>query len=419
MFRVLGSSKFRRDAVLRVLPPESSASSSAAPATTKTSQLDSSAFLDALVCPFPTLHALRVSPAAASVRLLRCDQSDSVLKHRSGARPLWAPPTIGHVGVGSNRLSSAHAVESRESVFPKIDAFILSNACHGGIQGEIRVVQMLFDNVVAILPGDSVPSEDTTTSHIGTTTTKTPWMIVYQMARNRWCWNVRRAHKSNNVMFVVDLSQRVFYQKCHDQNCKAVDYRFVLRRCSSLIVAAVCTSSTYSHSAAGCCCCCCCSRSHPLLLRFLFVCLVVSAGRRRCPCRLISSTPNADTLGMVYTHTHTNALRPQAANQPADGRQRLLCFSSPSQLRARIINITRLHTPPHSLVRSLVLAARVCYSIVKPVISICTICESSRRTSNHNRTRGQQLPSLQKDHPHSTTHQLEVLGQHILRVVDR
>ncbi|RHY23455.1 hypothetical protein DYB32_009194 [Aphanomyces invadans] len=41
--------------------------------------------------------------------------------------------------------------------------------------------------------------------------------ITYHLVNNRYCHNVRRAHKSNNVMYVVDHDRIV--QKCHDPNC--------------------------------------------------------------------------------------------------------------------------------------------------------------------------------------------------------
>ncbi|CAJ1052347.1 DNA-directed primase/polymerase protein [Xyrichtys novacula] len=44
--------------------------------------------------------------------------------------------------------------------------------------------------------------------------------IVYDIAKYRWCENVERFHKSNNIMIVADLKEEVWYQKCHDPNCK-------------------------------------------------------------------------------------------------------------------------------------------------------------------------------------------------------
>ena len=40
------------------------------------------------------------------------------------------------------------------------------------------------------------------------------------MHKNRFCENVERAHKSNNVMFVVDFREGAYYQRCHDPECR-------------------------------------------------------------------------------------------------------------------------------------------------------------------------------------------------------
>nr|XP_046273314.1 DNA-directed primase/polymerase protein isoform X2 [Scatophagus argus] len=45
-------------------------------------------------------------------------------------------------------------------------------------------------------------------------------LLVYDIAKYRWCENVGRFHKSNNIMIVVDLKEEVWYQKCHDPECK-------------------------------------------------------------------------------------------------------------------------------------------------------------------------------------------------------
>lgn len=45
-------------------------------------------------------------------------------------------------------------------------------------------------------------------------------LIVYDIIKYRWCENVGRFHKSNNIMIVVDLKEEVWYQKCHDPNCR-------------------------------------------------------------------------------------------------------------------------------------------------------------------------------------------------------
>uniref|UniRef100_A0A672GPV1 DNA-directed primase/polymerase protein n=1 Tax=Salarias fasciatus TaxID=181472 RepID=A0A672GPV1_SALFA len=45
-------------------------------------------------------------------------------------------------------------------------------------------------------------------------------LLVYDIAKYRWCENVGRFHKSNNIMIVVDLREEVWYQKCHDPECR-------------------------------------------------------------------------------------------------------------------------------------------------------------------------------------------------------
>lgn len=43
--------------------------------------------------------------------------------------------------------------------------------------------------------------------------------IVYDIVENRFCMNIERAHKSNNVKYVVDLQTLTYYQKCYDPDC--------------------------------------------------------------------------------------------------------------------------------------------------------------------------------------------------------
>uniref|UniRef100_A0A8C6U8I9 DNA-directed primase/polymerase protein n=1 Tax=Neogobius melanostomus TaxID=47308 RepID=A0A8C6U8I9_9GOBI len=45
-------------------------------------------------------------------------------------------------------------------------------------------------------------------------------LLVFDIANYRWCENVARFHKSNNILIVVDLKEEVWYQKCHDPDCR-------------------------------------------------------------------------------------------------------------------------------------------------------------------------------------------------------
>jgi DNA-directed primase/polymerase protein len=45
-------------------------------------------------------------------------------------------------------------------------------------------------------------------------------VLVLNLFGNRYCENIERAHKSNNVMFVVDFRENAYYQRCHDPECR-------------------------------------------------------------------------------------------------------------------------------------------------------------------------------------------------------
>lgn len=45
-------------------------------------------------------------------------------------------------------------------------------------------------------------------------------VLTLNLFGNRFCENVERAHKSNNVMFIVDFRESAYYQRCHDPDCR-------------------------------------------------------------------------------------------------------------------------------------------------------------------------------------------------------
>ncbi|XP_050914527.1 uncharacterized protein LOC127129360 isoform X1 [Lathyrus oleraceus] len=79
-----------------------------------------------------------------------------------------------------------------KSPFPYVDEFILSVASVGNIPGKIHSWYLF--------------------SEFG--------LLVYSMTKNRYCERIGRQHKSNNVMFIVDLRRVVYYQKCYDPDCR-------------------------------------------------------------------------------------------------------------------------------------------------------------------------------------------------------
>ncbi|GMP24602.1 hypothetical protein CsSME_00001809 [Camellia sinensis var. sinensis] len=86
-----------------------------------------------------------------------------------------------------------------KSPFPALDAFVESIASVGNVSGKIRSWYWF--------------------SEYG--------LMVYSMSRNRYCERIGRQHKSNHVMYIVDLRRAIYYQKCHDPDCRG--YRSPLR----------------------------------------------------------------------------------------------------------------------------------------------------------------------------------------------
>ncbi|KAM7053247.1 DNA-directed primase/polymerase protein isoform 3-T6 [Acridotheres tristis] len=50
-------------------------------------------------------------------------------------------------------------------------------------------------------------------------------LLIYDISGYRWCENIGRAHKSNNIMILVDLKNEVWYQKCHDPVCREQNFK--------------------------------------------------------------------------------------------------------------------------------------------------------------------------------------------------
>ena len=72
------------------------------------------------------------------------------------------------------------------SDFPQIDSFVKKYITNGHISS-IR----FYENVGTRKP-----------------------MIVYEIMNMRFCGNIGRSHKSNNIYYVADISRKCIYQKC-------------------------------------------------------------------------------------------------------------------------------------------------------------------------------------------------------------
>ncbi|KAM6136160.1 DNA-directed primase/polymerase protein isoform 2-T3 [Phoenicopterus ruber ruber] len=94
--------------------------------------------------------------------------------------------------------SSRDSMEGyQDSPYPEIDHFVRSLVNKDGVQGGIR--QWNYFSLEEIL--------------------------VYDISGYRWCENIGRAHKSNNIMILVDLKKEVWYQKCHDPVCREQNFK--------------------------------------------------------------------------------------------------------------------------------------------------------------------------------------------------
>nr|XP_060634627.1 DNA-directed primase/polymerase protein isoform X3 [Anolis sagrei ordinatus] len=83
------------------------------------------------------------------------------------------------------------------SPYPEIDNFVLSLVSKDSVQGGIRRWNYF----------------------------SLEQLLVYDILNYRWCRNIGRAHKSNNIMIIVDLKQENWYQKCHDPVCRAENFK--------------------------------------------------------------------------------------------------------------------------------------------------------------------------------------------------
>ena len=138
------------------------------------------------------------------------------------------------------------------SPFPELDAFVLKCVGVGGVQGRLNgwtIYHSAFSsssssgmelssssssasvNNIMNTASNSV-DQNKLSCHNGSTLqgahgnniceprTSRHYHIRYQIANNKFCGNVGRAHKSNGIMIDVDLSRGLAYQWCWDPDCR-------------------------------------------------------------------------------------------------------------------------------------------------------------------------------------------------------
>lgn len=88
------------------------------------------------------------------------------------------------------------------SPFPELDKFINETlATRNNVDGSMR--------------SWSIQNEEMLSSSI----------ITYQIKGNRWCENIQRCHKSNNIMWHVSIADFKYWQSCLDPDCRQASFR--------------------------------------------------------------------------------------------------------------------------------------------------------------------------------------------------
>ncbi|KAM8878969.1 DNA-directed primase/polymerase protein [Spinachia spinachia] len=91
-----------------------------------------------------------------------------------------------------------------------------SATCAGSLRGSLSSPHPEVDNfVLTVIKKDGIHGSVRRWNYFAV-----EQLLVYDIAKYRWCQNVEKFHKSNNIMIVVDLKEEVWYQKCHDPDCK-------------------------------------------------------------------------------------------------------------------------------------------------------------------------------------------------------
>uniref|UniRef100_A0A8D0HAN3 DNA-directed primase/polymerase protein n=1 Tax=Sphenodon punctatus TaxID=8508 RepID=A0A8D0HAN3_SPHPU len=171
-FRLYNSSKAGKHVVLKI-----AGDNKFVPKPAKNISQEEQYFFSSLVCN------VRFS---ASIQILSCSNPEEkkemciCLDSKITSSPS-ADPIVGY----------------QSSPYPEIDGFVLALINRDGFQGGIR--RWNYFSLEELL--------------------------VYDISTYRWCQNIGRAHKSNNIMILVDLKKEVWYQKCYDPVCRSESYK--------------------------------------------------------------------------------------------------------------------------------------------------------------------------------------------------
>ncbi len=117
----------------------------------------------------------------------------------------------GSTSTGQKKISYSNNMGT--SPFPSLDNFVRTNlAMRKGVNGSVRCWSM--DSQHATNSGGDGGYDELYSS-----------VITYQIKDNRWCENIQRCHKSNNVMWHVSIGDQKYWQSCHDPDCRMSSFR--------------------------------------------------------------------------------------------------------------------------------------------------------------------------------------------------
>jgi DNA-directed primase/polymerase protein len=150
-----------------------------------------------------TFHELTLDAFAKSLVCARDDEEMGRSSYLRWDKPpdLPSPFHVGdHFGLSTHDgVTGIRCGDGIESPFPEIDRFLKEDVeFPPGVSRPIIRRWMWFE---------------------------TSNLLVCQLHGNRFCHRIGREHKSNNTQYVFDLRSGIYYQKCLDPDCRAVDYR--------------------------------------------------------------------------------------------------------------------------------------------------------------------------------------------------
>nr|XP_057928643.1 DNA-directed primase/polymerase protein [Doryrhamphus excisus] len=121
-----------------------------------------------------------------------------------------------NVSFTGQKILTCHATEANDLTTTTVPSWQGSLPDEGLLSGCLTSPYQEVDNfVLTVVRKDGIQGSIRRWNYFAT-----EQLLVYDIAKYRWCDNVGRFHKSNNIMIVVDLKEDVWYQKCHDPECR-------------------------------------------------------------------------------------------------------------------------------------------------------------------------------------------------------